>query len=100
MLHTPQGSRSTVAEYNDKLKKLEQDDAVRTAVLDRLKASDATLDKLKSDMDAMRAKMDDIRAKEAETAADIPTLQVACWEGGGAAPALTLDPELTSMGRG
>ena len=43
----PQASRGTVAEYNQRLNKLTQDDAVRDAVVQRIKDADDRLTKLK-----------------------------------------------------
>lgn len=90
-----------MAEYNQRLTKLTQDDAVRDAVVQRVKDADDRLTKLKvrtmvastanrcrwlftgmplhrhpqAEQDEIRTKLDDLRAKETAATADVPALQ-------------------------
>ena len=76
-------SRETVKEYNDAQAKINGEDGVRKAIIERIRAKDLEINAVKAEQQQYRATLDQVRSKEEKAGADIPKLQEernACYE--------------------
>lgn len=67
--------QTSVASYNDKLERLNGDDQSRSAIVDRLKASDEQLEKVKAEEQILREQLSTLQAKDAKKYEDVPALK-------------------------
>lgn len=67
--------QTSVASYNDKLERLNGDDQSRSAIVDRLKASDESLEKVKAEEQILREQLSTLQAKDAKKYEDVPALK-------------------------
>lgn len=76
-------SRDTVKEFNDAQAKINGEDGVRKAIIERIRAKDLEINAVKAEQQQYRASLDQVRSKEEKAGADIPKLQEernACYE--------------------
>lgn len=64
-----------MAAYNDKLERLNGDDNSRGAIVERLKAADEQLEKIKAEEQQQREKLTALQSQDAKKNEDIPALK-------------------------